>query len=56
MGQQEAVEHGMASLHDVLLAVAALIDEACSLTGNDLLVGEGPTALIDEACGLTGND
>ena len=48
MGQHDAVEHIMASLHDAMLddsrwpAVAALIDEACGLTGNDLLVGEGP--------------
>ena len=48
MGQQDAVGHIMASLYDAMLddsrspAVAALIDEARGLTGNDLLVGEGP--------------
>ena len=48
MSEQNAFERILASLHDATLddthwpATAALIDEACGLTGNALLVGEGP--------------
>ena len=48
MSDQDAFEHILASLYDAMLddtrwpAVSALIDEACGLSGNGLLVGEGP--------------
>ena len=48
MSDQDAFERILASLHDAMLddarwpAVSALIDEACGIEGNDLLVGEGP--------------
>ncbi|MYD86405.1 MAG: hypothetical protein F4137_20880 [Acidobacteria bacterium] len=48
MSDQDAFEHILSSLHDAMLddacwpAVSALIDEACGIEGNDLLVGEGP--------------
>ena len=48
MSEQAAVERVVASLHDAMLddshwpATSALIDEACDLTGNALLVPEGP--------------
>ena len=48
MSDQDAFEHILASLHDAMLddarwpAVSALIDEACGIEGNDLMVGEGP--------------
>ena len=48
MGEQEAVKRIIAALHDAMIddtrwAVASgLIDEACGLTGNDLMLGEGP--------------
>ena len=48
MSDQDAFEHILATLHDAMLddscwpAVSALIDEACGIKGNDLLVGEGP--------------
>ena len=48
MSDQEAFERILASLYDAMLddthwpATSALIDEACDLTGNALLVGEGP--------------
>ena len=48
MGEQDAFERIVASLHDAMLddarwpATSALIDEACGLTGNDLIVREGP--------------
>ena len=48
MGEQDAFERIVASLHDAMLddsrwpATSALIDEACDLTGNDLIVREGP--------------
>ena len=48
MSDQDAFEHILASLHDAMLddtrwpGVSALIDEACGIKGNDLLVGEGP--------------
>ena len=48
MSGQDAFERILASLYDAMLddarwpGTSALIDEACGLTGNDLLVGEGP--------------
>ena len=48
MGEQDNFERILASLHDAMLndarwpETSALIDEACGLTGNQLLVGEGP--------------
>ncbi len=48
MGDQDAFERILASLHDAMLddtrwpGTSALIDEACALTGNDLIVSEGP--------------
>ena len=49
MSHQDAFERILASLYDAMLdetrwpATSALIDEACGLTGNGLMVGEGPT-------------
>ena len=48
MSNQDAYERILASLYDAMLddthwpATSALIDEACGLTGNALLVAEGP--------------
>ena len=48
MNTQDAVARILASLYDAMLdetrwpATSALIDEACGLTGNGLMVGEGP--------------
>ena len=48
MGEQDAFERILTSLHDAMLddarwpGVSARIDEACGLTGNDLIVSEGP--------------
>ena len=48
MSDRDAFEHILASLYEAMLddthwpATSALIDEACGLTGNSLLVGEGP--------------
>ena len=48
MNERDAFERILASLYDAMLddthwpATSALIDEACGLTGNALLVGEGP--------------
>ena len=48
MGEQDTFERIMASLHEAMLddarwpETSALIDEACGLTGNHLMVGEGP--------------
>ena len=48
MSDQDAFERILASLHDAMLddtlwpATSALIDEACGVKGNSLLVGEGP--------------
>ncbi len=47
MGDQDEFERTLASLHDAMLdnarwpGASALIDEACGLTGNDLIVSEG---------------
>ena len=48
MSEQDAFERVVASLYDAMLddtrwpATSALIDEACGLTGNGLIVAEGP--------------
>ena len=48
MSDQDAFERILASLYNAMLddahwpATSALIDEACNLTGNALMVGEGP--------------
>ena len=48
MSGNDAFERILASLHDAMLddvhwpTTTALIDEACGLTSNALLVGEGP--------------
>ena len=48
MSEQSAFERIVASLYNAMLddthwpATSALIDEACGLTGNGLMVGEGP--------------
>ena len=48
MSEREAFEHTMASLYDAMLddtrwpAASARIDEACGLTGNSLILGDGP--------------
>ena len=48
MSQQNAFKRILASLHEAMLddtlwpGTSALIDEACGITGNTLLVGEGP--------------
>ena len=48
MNSQDAFERILASLYDAMLdetrwpATSALIDEACGLTGNGLMVAEGP--------------
>ena len=49
MSDRDAFERILASLYDAMLddthwpATSALIDEACGLTGNALMIGEGPT-------------
>ena len=48
MAEQDAFERFVLSLHDSMLddtnwpVTSALIDEACDLTGNTIMVGEGP--------------
>ena len=48
VGERDAFERIVASVYDAMLddsrwpATSALIDEACGLTGNDLIVREGP--------------
>ena len=48
MGEQDGFERILAALYDAMLddtrwpAASALIDEACGLTSNHLMVGEGP--------------
>ena len=48
MNEPDAFQRILASLYDAMLddtrwpATSALLDEACGLTGNTLLVGEGP--------------
>ena len=52
MSDQDAFERILASLHDAMLdaarwpATSALIDEACGIQGNGLLVSEGPQDAI----------
>ena len=52
MSDQDAFERILASLYDAMLddihwsATSALIDEACGIQGNALLVGEGPKDAI----------
>ncbi len=47
MSYQDTFEHILAALYDAMLddarwpAASALIDDACGITGNDLMVGEG---------------
>ena len=56
MSDQDAFERILESLYDAMLddtrfpAVSVLIDEACGLTGNSLLVGEGPKEDIRVFC------
>ncbi len=48
MSARDAFERTLAAMHDAMLddarwpVASALIDEACGIEGNDLLVGEGP--------------
>ena len=48
MSDQDAFERILAVMYDAMLddsrwpAASALIDDACGITGNDLMVGEGP--------------
>ena len=48
MSDQDTFERILAALYDAMLddarwpAASALLDEACGITGNDLMVGEGP--------------
>ena len=56
MNNQDAIERILASLYDAMLddtrwpATSALIDEACGLTGNGLMVGEGPKDDVRALC------
>ena len=56
MSDQAVFERTLASLYDAMLddthwpATSALIDEACGLTGNMILIGEGPKADIRVDC------
>ena len=56
MSDQVVFERTLASLQDAMLddtrwpATSALIDEACGLTGNTILLGEGPKADIRVSC------
>ena len=56
MSDQDAFERILASLYDAMLdesqwpATSALIDEACGLQGNALLVGEGPPDAVRVFC------
>ena len=57
MGDQDAFERTLASLHDAMLdnarwpGASALIDEACGLTGNDLIVSIPPTSAYRASAG-----
>lgn len=61
MGEQDAFERSTASLHEAVLSEArwpetlSLIDEACGLTGNQLMVGEGPKDDVRVAQGPGGD-
>ena len=52
MSDQDAFERILASLHDATLdavqwpTTSALIDEACGMQGNSLIVSEGPPDAI----------
>ena len=52
MGDQDKFERVLVSLHDAMLdetlwpATSALLDEACGMLGNGLLVGAGPKDAI----------
>ena len=56
MSDQVVFERTLASLHDAMLddthwpATSALIDEACGLTGNTILIGEGSKTDIRVNC------
>ena len=56
MSDQVVFDRTLASLHDAMLddtqwpATSALIDEACGLAGNTILLGEGPKADIRVNC------
>ena len=56
MSDQDGFEHILASLHDAMLddarwpGVSALIDEACGIEGNSLLVAEGPQDDVRVSC------
>ena len=56
MSDQDALEDILASLYDAMLddtrwpAASALVDEACGLKGNSLMVGEGPEDDIRATC------
>ncbi len=56
MSDQDAFERVLAALHEAMLddtqwpATSALIDEACGMAGNTLLVGVGPKDGIQVSC------
>jgi len=56
MSDQDAFDHILASLHTAMLdegqwpATSALIDEACGMAGNTLMVGTGPKDNIEVTC------
>ena len=56
MSEQDAFERTLAAMYDAMLddtrwpAVSALVDEACGLKGNGLMVGEGPKDDIRATC------
>ena len=56
MSDQDAFEGILASLYDAMLdetqwpATSALIDEACGMHGNALLVGQGPKEAVRVFC------
>ena len=56
MSEHDAFDRVLASVHDATLdetrwpATSALIDEACGLTGNGLIVAEGPTNDVRALC------
>ncbi len=57
MNDQDAFDRILASLHTAMLdegqwpATSALIDEACGMAGNTLMVGTGPKDDIEVTCG-----
>jgi len=56
MGEQDAFERTLAAMYDAMLddsrwpAASALVDEACGLKGNGLIVAEGPKDDIRATC------